>query len=314
MLSLPNRASLLLNLPLGAFGLLGIIWGANFIYMKMAVSLVTAEQVVLLRVVTGFIPVLLYAIWCDALKFIHLRFVGHFMVMSVLATVIYYYGFVKATEYLPSAIAGAASAAIPLFSYMFALLFLPEERFTRMKIIGLVTGFLGVVLIADPFAQFDELMSNMQGISYILVGSVCVGSSFVYAKKFLSPLQIPAAALTTYQLGFAILALCLVTDLSGIEHIASNTHVLLGTVLGLGVLGTGVAYLMYYYLVSALGAVRAASSTYLPPVVALIIGAVIVGEAISGLDYVGAGCILVGVYCLSVPAAKLPARMSMGNK
>ena len=131
--------------PVFAFLVLGIVWGFNFIYMKMAVELVSPSQVVLIRVVTGLVPVAIYALQTRTFARVHLRHVGHFFVMCLLATVIYYDGwFVKATQYLPSGIAGAASTAIPLFSFIFALIFLPEEKLTARKLFGIVMGFIGV--------------------------------------------------------------------------------------------------------------------------------------------------------------------------
>lgn len=286
-------------LPILAFIFLGIVWGSNFIYMKMAVELVTPMQVVLIRVVAGFLLVAVYAWLTGAIIKAHLRHIGHFFVMSMLATVIYYFGFVKATQYLPSGIAGAVSAVIPLFSLLFALLFLPDEKLSIRKLLGILVGFLGVIVIADPFAQLQVLLISIKGVAWIITGAICVGGSFVYAKKFLIPLNIPAAALTSYQLGIGTLLLLLSTDLDGITAIAQKPHVLWGSVIGLGILGTGVAYLLYYFIIREVGAVRAASATYLPPIVAMIIGSVIVGEAINAQDYVGVFCIMVGVYCLS---------------
>ena len=71
-----------------------------------------------------------------------------------------------------------------------------------------------------------------------------------------------------------------------------------GLVVGLGLLGTGLAYIIYYYIVERMGAIAASSVTYIPPVVALLIGAIIVGEPIAPLDYLAAALILLGVVLL----------------
>ena len=70
------------------------------------------------------------------------------------------------------------------------------------KAAGVVLGFLGVLLIARPWAGPGEM--DMAGVAYMIAGSLSLGCSFVYARRFISPLELPAAALTTYQIGLAI--------------------------------------------------------------------------------------------------------------
>lgn len=288
-----NKASL----PLIAFCLLGTIWGSNFIYMKLAVKLISPLQIVFFRVLFGFIPVAIYAGSMGVLRWWHLRHGGHFLVMALLATTVYYYSFAKGTSLLLSGVAGAVSGAIPLFSFVLAVLLIAEEKASRMKLAGILVGFAGVVLIGRPSGE-ELLATNIEGILYMVAGSLSVGASFVYARKFIIPLKIPAAALTTYQLGFGLLLLALCTETAGMGAILGDLHATVGLIVGLGLLGTGLAYILYYYIVHELGAVAASSVTYIPPVVALAIGALIVGEPIALLDYGATLLIFVGVFLL----------------
>ncbi|VFQ43307.1 DMT family transporter [Desulfoluna butyratoxydans] len=285
------------HLPLLIFAVLGVVWGSNFIYMKMAVDLITPGQVVLYRVLFGFVPVLAYAGMRRDLRLGHLRHAHHFLVMSVLATAFYYYCFAKGASLLLSGIAGAVSGAIPLFAFVMAVIFIPEEKATVRKLCGVLVALAGVVLISRPTGQ-EVLTTNLEGIGYMVAGSLGVGASFVYARKFIVPLHIPAAALTTYQLGFGLLILALVTNTSGIGRIWTAPHASIGLVVGLGLLGTGFAYILYYYIVDTMGAVAASSVTYLPPVVALFIGVLLVGEPITPADFAATGMIFVGVFLL----------------
>lgn len=287
----------LFSLPVIAFCSLGVIWGSNFIYMKLAANLISPMQIVFFRVLFGFVPVFAYARWRGALSWQHTKHIGHFFIMSMLATAVYYYGFAKGTSLLLSGVAGAVSGAIPLFSFLLAVLFLAEERATVTKIVGVLIGFVGVVIICRPW-EINIAAANMEGVMYIVAGSLCLGAAFVYANKFIVPLKIPAAALTTYQLGLGLLALALVTDYQGIDQIFTNPHASIGLVVGLGLLGTGLAYIIYYYIVEKLGAVAASSVTYIPPVVALVIGAILVGEPIGWTDYLATALIFVGVFLL----------------
>lgn len=266
--------------------------------MKMAAEFITPLQVVFSRIFLGFIPVFVYALSTRVLKWTHFKFVHHFFVMSLLAASVYYYGFVMGSYLLPSGIAGALSGAIPLFAFVLTALFLKEEAINSFKIIGVVIGFIGVVVIANPFsATLDD--KTLEGTLYLLAGALSVGSSFVYAKKFIAPLRIPAAALTTYQLGLATLLLLFITDFDGISTILQAPHALIGLVFGLGLLGTGAAYIGYYYIIDTMGAIAASSVTYLPPVVALLIGVVIMNEKIVMMDYIGAGLIFAGIFLLN---------------
>ncbi len=273
---------------------LGLIWGSNFIFMKWTLEFITPSQVVFVRVILGFAPVFLYALVKRQLRIAHLQHSVHFFTMACLAAAVYYYGFAKGTSLLPSGIAGAVSGAIPLFSLIAAVLFLPEEKLSRLKTLGLTVGFVGVLAIARPF-EADLGGASSEGVLYMVAGSLSLGISFVYARKFITPLNIPAAALTSYQLGFATLILAFVVDMEGIGSVSESGRAMGALILGLGLLGTGLAYIIYYFIVAEMGAVRAASVTYLPPIVALFIGAIFVREPIGWLDYLATGLIFAGV-------------------
>lgn len=280
-----------------AFVLLGLIWGSNFIFMKWASELITPGQIVFLRVLFGFLPIFIFALVRGSLRKEHFKYGHHFFVMSLLATSIYYYAFAKGTSLLLSGIAGMLSASIPLCTFLAAFIFLRDEVITQRKAMGILLGFLGVLCIARPWSSGMDSM-NLEGVLYMLLGSFSVGISFVYAGKFLTNRHISAEALSTYQVGFALVFLSFVTDFNGITQIQNQPRALWGMILGLGLAGTGLAYVLYYFIVDRLGAVTAASVTYIPPVVALVIGWFLVGEPIDGLDLAAMGLILLGVFLL----------------
>lgn len=284
-------------LPNIAFWLLGIIWGSNFIYMKYAAALINPVQIVWLRIVFGVIPVAIYAIATGALKKSHLKYTHHFLIMSLLATVIYYFCFVKGVSFLYSGIAGGLSGATPFFSFILGVIFLNEEKLSIRKVAGLLAGMAGIILIAKPF-QATLTDTTWKGVLYMIAGALSFGASFIYAKRFISPLKIVPVALVTYQLSGAAILLTFIVNLSGITNIFTDTRASLGLIIGLGLLGTGLAYLIYYYIIEALGAVNAATVAYIAPVVALLIGALIIQEPISITDYLAILLIMAGVLIL----------------
>lgn len=116
-----------------ALATLGFIWGSNFIYMKWASGLISPAQTVFLRVLFGFLPLMFIAWRAGAITRSQLRHLPHFMVMSVLATSFYYYGFVAGTAVLPSSIAGLLSGAIPIFTFLCAAFFGKNDRRLRWR-------------------------------------------------------------------------------------------------------------------------------------------------------------------------------------
>lgn len=284
-----------------AFAFLGIIWGTNFIFMRQASEWISPVQIVFLRVLCGFVPIAVMAWMQKAVRREHLKYTGHFLVMALLATVIYYWAFASGTSLLLSGVSGVLSGAIPLFSFIVAAIFLRQEKITVMRLCGLMLGFAGVILIAKPWQVSGESIS-LAGVGYMILGSLSVGISFVYAKKFLADKQIAPLALTTYQIGLALVILACITPFTGITAIAQDSTASLGLIIGLGLLGTGVAYLTYYYLILNLGAVVASSVTYIPPVVALIVGFLAANEQLGVTEILSMVLIMSGVFLLQRPS------------
>lgn len=290
-----------------AFAFLGIIWGTNFIFMRQASEWISPVQIVFLRVLCGFVPIAVMAWMQKAVRREHLKYTGHFLVMALLATVIYYWAFASGTSLLLSGVSGVLSGAIPLFSFIVAAIFLRQEKITVVRLCGLMLGFAGVILIAKPWQVSGESIS-LAGVGYMIMGSLSVGISFVYAKKFLADKQIAPLALTTYQIGLALLILACITPFTGITAIAQDSTASLGLIIGLGLLGTGVAYLTYYYLILNLGAVVASSVTYIPPVVALIVGFLAANEQLGVTEILSMVLIMSGVFLLQRPSRRPEAK------
>ncbi|WP_124087735.1 DMT family transporter [Pseudogemmobacter humi] len=285
--------------------LVGFIWGSNFIYMKMATAAISPLQVVFLRVAAGFVPLALMAWKTGVLNRGQLRHLPHFAVMSVLATSFYYYGFAAGTALLPSGVAGLLGGAIPIVTFLTSLIFLRSERPNRLMAAGVGVGFAGIVLAARPWEGGATV--SLAGVLWVMTGVLSVGVSFVWARRFLSPLGLPPLALATWQTGLGLITLAAVTDYRGMTAILDEPHALAGLILGLGVLGTGLAYLIYYYILDRLGAVGASGATYLPAVVALAIGAA-VGETVTAVELLALALILGGVALIQLGSRRVVRR------
>jgi len=199
------------------------------------------------------------------------RHLPHFLVMAVLATAFYYFAIAEGTARLPSGIAGVLGGSISLFTTIATLLFLRTEKPNALMLAGVLVGFAGIVLIARPWEGTDRTI-DITGVLWMLAATTILGVSYVYVRRFLSPYNLPPLALATWQMGLALLVLLAVADRTGMSNIMQNWHAAAGVAIGLGVLGTGMAFLIYYYLLQELGAVAASGATYITPNVALLIG------------------------------------------
>lgn len=294
-------ASMQKHLPYLMFALLALAWGCTFVFIKIANEFISAEQIAFYRVFLGFVLIAIYGIISKSFDRSHLKHWKHLVVIAVLASLMHFLFFAKGTVLLNSGIAGALSGSIPLFAFVLSLAFIKEEHASLIKLAGILLGFLGVILIANPFgegASGSENGANLYGVMYILLGSAAVGASFVYAKKYIAPLGISVIALTAYQLGLGLVMMIPFIDFTGILNVWSTPKAIASTIIGLGLINTAIASIAYYYVVDKLGAVRASSVTYLPPVIAMIIAVFLLGEEIHTLDYVALGLIFLGMLLL----------------
>lgn len=283
-------------IPYFTFVALGIIWGTNFLFMKMSVEVLAPLQVVWLRVIFGSIPILGFAVLKGALKRGDFGKTHHFIAMSIFANVLPYYFFVKGTQFLTSGVAGVISGTIPLMTAVLVMLVLPSENLTWRRTMGLLSGLIGVVLITQiKSTGFRDNVQELMGAGFMIMGSLSYAVAMVYARKFVTPLKMTALQLTAYQTLCASVLLIAVTPMSGIETILTRPYPLAALVLGLGLVGTGFAFVMYYYIIDQLGVVTASSVYYIPPLVALLIGFGFRGEMISASQAVGALAIIVGI-------------------
>ena len=124
---------------------------------------------------------------------------------------------------------------------------------------------------------------------------------------FSGALQVAQAARWRQQL--ALVVTWLFTDLRGIGQIQQDGVALSGLVVGLGLTGTGFAYVLYYFIVQELGALKAAGVTSIPPVVALVIGGLLVHEPLHSQDVFAMLLILSGVYVLQSGKRLVPAKL-----
>lgn len=275
--------------------LLGLLWGSNFLFMKLATTRISAVDVSWLRTLFGGLPILALALVGNGVRRGDWRSIHHFAAMALLANVGPYLFFVLGTQFLPSGVAGVISGAIPCITAVIVAIALPEEKLTGGKLVGLALGFAGVVLVT-PHDDLSLSGSSLPGVAAMLAGSVSYALALVYARRFVQPLGMGPVKLAAYQMVLTCLCLAPFANPSSLWALAEDRTVLLSLVFGLGLVGTGLAFVIYYYLVGSVGALRAASVSYISPAVALALGATFLGERVSALQVGGGALIMAGIF------------------
>jgi drug/metabolite transporter (DMT)-like permease len=192
--------------------------------------------------------------------------------------------------HVESGLASVLQGTAALFTLVLAHFAFADERITPRKLAGLLTGFLGVAVLATrstaPGADSADVAGQLLGQAAIIGASFCYGVGGVYSRKAmqqrLEPVVIAAgtmsvaAALT----GIITLVLPLLGGAApvGLGQLDPGT---LGAVLALGLVNTFGAYLIFYPLMATLGATRTSMVTYVIPVVGVLLGALFLGERVD---------------------------------
>ena len=282
--------------------MLACIWGCSFLFIKVALEGMSATQVVLGRIVLGAAAILGWVlIRREPLPRQPIVWL-HAAVMGVISNVVPFLGFAWGEDNgATSGLAGIYNATTPLWTLVFAILVLPSERPNRARVFGLIAGFFGVLVVLAPWRHLHG--AALTGQLACLGASACYGVAFVYTRKFLSGRAAPLG-LATAQLTCAAIEIGVAAPFVATHSISLPPRVWL-SVLALGAVGTGIAYVIYYGLVRDVGATTASTVTYVVPLVAVTLGVVALGESLRWNDFAGALIVLAGIL---VAEDRLPRR------
>jgi drug/metabolite transporter (DMT)-like permease len=196
-------------------------------------------------------------------------------------------------ESVDSGLASVLNATVPISTAAIGAIFLAEERFTTGRLIGLLLGFAGiVVLTGDDILNITD--SAVQGQLAVIAAGVCYAGSSTYSRTLLRSFD--PASLSAIQLTIAtLICIPLVFLIEGSPTYGSMNLKAWAAILALGLGGTGLAYIVYLWLIEHMGTVRASLVTYIVPIVALFLGWLVLDETIGLNVSLGAALIIVGV-------------------
>ncbi len=269
---------------------LALLWGSSFLWIDLALTGLNPIQITVARLVLGA-GLLLVVARQDVEAVLRRRDVyAPLLLAALLANAIPFTLFAVAQQTIPSNLAGALNATTPIWSLLVALGARTQKRTSVAQVAGLLLGLTGTTTILAPWGSgvplFGALLAVLAAASY--------GAGYVFIAARLTPTRLPNAGLAAMQLVAATLLMSVTVPVGGLTPV-DLSPLLASAVLVLGVGGTGLAYLLLYRIISDDGPVAASTVTYLLPVVAISIGAIVLDEPLTPTLLVGSGLVLGGV-------------------
>jgi drug/metabolite transporter (DMT)-like permease len=277
------------------FILLGFFWGSSYLFIKIGVDHgLEPFTLIMFRLLIGF--VLLSTVVAIAREPLprEARMYGHLAVMGAINIAIPF-SLITFAENIPSidsSLASVINSAVPLFVIVIAAVFLAGEAITVNRLVGLITGFVGVAILVG-LDLADLGLASAVGEIALIGATISYAFGNVYAKKYVHGLRPMIPAVMQVFFGLLITG----TLAFATEHplsVAWTPEALL-SIVWLGLLGSGLAYLAYFRTLQRWGATRTSLVAYLLPIWGIGLGALVLSEPITPNMLVGAGMIIGGI-------------------
>jgi drug/metabolite transporter (DMT)-like permease len=288
------------------FTALAFIWGSSFLLMKVGLRSLAPLQISGLRILSGAFVLFLLLTASGGRLPRERRLWAHLMVTGFFLGSLPFSLFALGEERVSSALAGIGNSITPIATVVFSLLLLRADKIGGRKIFGVLIGFVGVIIIMQPWQSQGR--PDLLGFGMTLVAGMSYGVGWTYTKRFLGRadfggLTLPAAQMLT-SAGQMLVALTVWwilerthLSLAAPWSLHANTSggsvlVPLLAVLVLGIVGTGIAMSFQYDVVRAAGPTVGSSVTYLIPIVSVSLGVLVLGERLQWPQFVGAAVVL----------------------
>jgi drug/metabolite transporter (DMT)-like permease len=207
--------------------------------------------------------------------------------MSAMPAVLFGY----AQQHVTSALAAILNASTPIFTVIAILIAFRAEKPKPEVLVGLAVGLLGVFVVLGIWNGFGE--NEPLAIGALILAVTCYGIGSPFLRKYVEPLNLkPEAAVFGQVLTSAITLFPFY--LTGALFVGPLGFSSVASMLALGILGTGLAYVMYYRLLAQVGSAIGSAVTYMSPIVGVILGVLLLGEQITWNEPIGAAVILFG--------------------
>ncbi|MGH2436741.1 MAG: DMT family transporter, partial [bacterium] len=249
----------------GAFVLLGTIWGSSFLWIKIAVGEIGPATLAAIRLLFGLTGLLIVGRLTHQ-SFGNLRaHLPAYLFMGFFNTALPFVLISWAEIRIDSALAAILNATVPLFAIVIAHYWLSDERITFTRVIGLIVGFVGVVVLVSREFGPQGIHGGLWGQVAMLVASACYATTATFSRRYLR--GHPPLVQATMVVLVADIFVWAAVPLMDRPFIMPHTPLTWFALLWLGLLGSCAAYLLYFYLLNVWGATRSSLVTYVFPVI-----------------------------------------------
>ena len=294
----------------GVLLVLALIWGASFLFIKLAVEDIAPATMVVLRLAFSVATLLLIVAARPGLMAGWRRYWRLGLLVGILNNAIPFVLIAWGETTIASGVASILNATTPLFTVLMVS-WLPgkdRESLTLHRGVGVLLGFAGVAVLIGPAALNlgGSGLAHVLGELAVLIAAAAYGAGAILSKRFggsatlVAPLSSQVAAL--------VIMIPVAMVWSPVVKLPSPLA--LGAVAELGILGTALAYLLYFWLIHHVGATRTSLVTYLLPCTALLWGVLFLQEHVSWNALAGLLLVLVGTMITNGTLSGLAARKS----
>lgn len=286
------------GLPIAALIALALIWGASFFFIKIAVRDMAPTVLLLLRSATGCLAlaILVRATGRPLLSAGWRTRIPSFVFMAMTNAIIPWVAIAWGEEHISSGLASILNSTTTLWTAVLIYWVMPSERPSRLNYLGVAIGFAGVVMLVLPDLTAHGVTGSFFGAMAVVLASLSYAANALFQRRRMRRLSVTEVSLGQL-IASVVLAIPLAAPAIPSMHVAAPS---LLSALALGAGGTGVAYLLYYYVMNSLGAVTASGVTLLVPVTAVFWGVVLLGEPLSVTIVVAMAVILAGIVLTNV--------------
>ena len=274
--------------------LLSVIWGGSFFFVGVAVREIAPLSLVLVRVALAAAMLWLFLLARRERLALPPGATLAFLVLALLNNVVPFTLFVWAQQTIPSGLASILNATSPIWGVIVAHLLTADEKATPARVAGVLLGFAGVAVMIGA-DLLGELGRGLLGQLGCLAATLCYALAGVHARRFRA-MGVPPVAVATGQLtASTIVMLPLVLLFEPPWRAAPPSLEAWAAMIGLALLCTSFAYILYFRLLASAGATNSLLVTFLVPITAILLGALVLHEHLEPRHFAGMALIGIGL-------------------